>query len=660
MVRTTFGIVALLGLLGCLASMLPAQESSRRTAKYRSDSPAISGVRPNLSPPAAPGNDYPASGVANPPSLPPPTSPPSQFPVGNRPELDQNPAPDTVPQTELEDTRLRSVLKRPGVAPPAEVAPPSSAIPPAANSLNSDLLRRVENGPSSDSPLTAPATLPPTTPKPTRTVASSTRPGQTLSGSGKSAALRVEINGPQGVTVGKPSMYTIILNNDSDILAEEVQVRISLPTWITVHGAQTTSGEAAAFSDGPGAGHLIWNLPRLVGHGREQLKLQIVTGEAEAFEIGAEWTAKPAAIRTAVVVKQPQIALALAGPADMTFGEEKTFTLTVSNPGTGDAERVLIAVASGSAPPQQFDAGMIPSGHKKEVPLAVVASQTGAIDLQITAAAENGVEAKTLHKITVRKAEVSVAIDGPPLKFAGSEAQYTIVITNSGSAAADNVNLALNLPEGAKYLGGIDGAATSSGGLRWRIASLQPGARRQYDLRLQLNAAGANRVELQSQATASGAANCVVETEVEAVSDLKLVVNDPAGPTPLSESAVYDLTLMNRGSQAARGVKLIMQFSDGVEPVSYEGCEARIVPGQILCQALPQLGPGEQATLRIKAQARQAGAHHFRIEVTTADDDARLVSEGTTRFFAENGRGGAAASTARKPTLIPGTPSTLR
>jgi hypothetical protein len=473
--------------------------------------------------------------------------------------------------------------------------------------------------------------------------------------------LRVEINGPQGVTAGKPSAYSVTLNNDSDVVADDVQVRVNIPTWVTVQAAHQTSGEAGALADGNGAGRLVWNLARIPAHGREQLKLQLVTGEADGFDIAAEWTCKPASVRTSIVVNQPQIALALAGPADMTFGEEKTFMLTVSNPGTGDAERVLVAVASGTAPPQQFDAGMIPSGHKKEVPLAVVASQTGSIDLQITAAAENGVESRTSHKITVRKAEVSVAIDGPPLKFAGSESIYSVVVSNSGSAAADNVNLSLNLPAGAKYLGGIDGAATAASCLKWRIATLQPGARRQYDVRLQLCSAGTNRIELQSQAAASGVANCVAETEVDAVSDLKLVVNDPAGPTPLSEPAVYELSLMNRGSQAARQVKLIMQFSDGVEPVSFEGCEARIVPGQILCQPLAQLGPGEQATLRIKAQAHQAGAHHFRVEVTTADGDARLVSEGTTRFFADSGRGGAAASTARKPSASSTSlPTTLR
>src|SRR5258705_6684787 len=97
--------------------------------------------------------------------------------------------------------------------------------------------------------------------------------------------------------------------------------------------------------------------------------------------------------RVAIVVKQPQLALSLAGPADMTYGEEKTFTLSVSNPGTGDAEHVMVSVAAGNSPPQQFDPGTIPAGHKKKGPLAEVASQTRPIELAIPGAPENGREA---------------------------------------------------------------------------------------------------------------------------------------------------------------------------------------------------------------------------------------------------------------------------
>ena len=83
-----------------------------------------------------------------------------------------------------------------------------------------------------------------------------------------------------------------------------------------------------------------------------------------------------------------------------------------------------------------------------------------------------------------------------------------------------------------------------------------------------------------------------------------------------------------------------------------------VMPGQVLCQPLASLGAGEQVTLRIRAKPQAAGTHQFRVEVTAADDETRLVSEGTTRFFSESGRESPAASTARQPAsggLTPGT-----
>jgi hypothetical protein len=270
------------------------------------------------------------------------------------------------------------------------------------------------------------------------------------------------------------------------------------------------------------------------------------------------------------------------------------------------------------------------------------------MELRATAAGERGLTAQTAGKIIVRKAEIQLAVQGPPLKFAGTEAAYVVTVANAGTAPADNVNLALTLPAGAKYLGGIDGAAAASGSLNWKLASLAAGTERTYEVRVQLAAAGLNRLVAQAQSGAGGNASAQAETEVRAVSDLKLVVNDPTGPLPVGEQAVYELQVMNRGSQAAQKVKIIMQFGEGIEPVSFEGCEARIVPGQVLCQPLAQLNAGEQVTLRVRAKGQSAGTHQFRVEVTSADGESRLVSEGTTRYFSESGQPAAAATTARK------------
>lgn len=684
MSRSTSAIVASIAILGCIVAILPAQESSRRNAsKYKPGTATESPERPNLSPPTSlREGEAPAEPQLPPivPARPDASNSRSQFvPAGQALEstgspaataplgagLPTSPTSTDAAASDLDDTRLRSVLKRPQSAPAVETparsasegnppsAPPSTAVsPPTAAPPELPRRTTTNNSATTHSPLTtrhSPAEPP---------GRSSARVPQSTSSTSKSAALKVEIAGPPGITVGKPAPYVVTVTNESDIAADEVHVRMPLPASVTVQSAQPTSGDAAVQGDA----RLLWQIPRVGPRSREQLKLQLVTREGDSFDLAAEWTCRPAVAKAAITIKQPQLALTLNGPAEMTFGEEKTFVLTASNPGTGDAERVIITVSAANAPPQQFDAGIIPAGHKKDVPLAVVASQAGTIELSIAAAAENGLEARTASKITVRKAEINVAVEGPSMKYAGSDATYSVVVTNTGTAAADNVNLSLALPAGAKYLSGIEGAAATATSVKWKIANLLANTERVFDVRLQLTTAGTNRVAVQSQAAASGAANAAAETLVEAVADLKLVVHDPSGPMPTGEPATYELQVMNRGTQAARQVKIVVQFSDGVEPVAYEGCDARIVPGQLLCHPLPQLGPGEQAIVKVKAKAEQPGSHHFRVEVTATDGDARLVSEGTTRFFADSGKNNPAASTARRPTLVPNTsvPTTLR
>ena len=731
MTRSVVVIIAGLLCVGSIVALLPAQESSRRTAsKFRpgyqpqsaaSGEPAGLAPLPGLAPVVTPSGRFMPGGMRSMPGSTAEEAGPVSSPGGFKSDPRQfsadsgafspsdngeaaTAAPDTAGESDADASQLHSVLKRnrPAViyespapqsaAPPpfapSSSAPSSSALPPSALSPSA-LSPSVSATPaertilSQPEPAPAPVTSAPPRktgsafPAPRRTLEAASAPpprvpstttnaapraGHDITASSKAHALRVDVAGPQALTVGKPATYVITLANDGDSVADDVQVRITLPSWVSVNSSQPSSGEADMQTDSHGVARLVWSVPRAGVRAKEQVQLQLVTGQGDGFELGVEYTCRPAFTKAAISVKQPQLELSLNGPAEMTFGEEKTFTLSVSNPGSGDAEHVVVTVAAGDSPPVPFDAGSIPAGHKKELPLQVVASQAGILSLAVSATAESGLEAQTAGKINVRKAEVNVAVAGPPLKYAGTEGQYVVTVANTGTAAADNVNLTIALPPGAKYLGGIDGASPTSSGLKWQIASLPPGSERAYEVRLQLNTAGTNQVVVQSQATASGTATCQTETTVEAVADLKLVVNDPDGPVPTAENAVYELQVLNRGSQAARQVKIVVQFGEGIEPVSFEGCEARIVPGQVVCHPLAQLGAGEQVTLRVKAQAKQAGTHQFRVEVTSTDGDARLVSEGTTRFFSETGRGGAAATTAKKPSLLPApaTPGLLR
>ncbi|MCI0359895.1 MAG: hypothetical protein L0211_15570 [Planctomycetaceae bacterium] len=694
MARTSTIVIVLLIGVGLVVAMLPAQDSSRRRASVYA---GVTDMEAEVAPAPEPGL-IPVDGTS-----PAPTplgshfaAPPIAAPSAAAPDHGVSPAgifdkirgskPSVTSQFDAateaisqEYTPTPAEGARPADA-PADNEPSGSATEPPADGSSGtrSVLKRIKTAPPEESPSRPPlAPSIPAGPRPTNTYGGSSRrsvPTPAASGrtptlattidtrsitavaiSGRSPALRVDVAGPQGITVGKPAGYLVTIVNEGDTSAGDVQLRISLPAFVSVAGSQASSGEAGLQADAASGGsRVFWVLPGVAARGHESLRLELVASEGRAFELGVEWAFKPAAIKAAVAVKQAQLQLSLAGPSDMTFGEEKTFTLAVANPGNGDADNVVINLSSGEGRRQQFEVGTLPAGQRKEVSVQIVASQAGEMEIHAQAAADGGLSAEAAGRVIIRKAELAVAVAGPELKFAGTEATYQITIQNTGNAPADNVQLAASLPVASRFVGGIEGASPSGSALKWKLTSLPAGSERTFEVRLVLNGAGANRLAVQAQAPSAGTASGEIETLVEAAADLKLSVNDPSGPLATSELATYEVQVTNRGSDAARQVKIVMQFGEGIEPIAFEGAEGKIVPGQVVCQPLNELGPGEQVTMRVKARADRAGTHQFRVEVIASESESRLVSEGTTRFFAESGRGGsAAASTARKPTLVP-------
>src|SRR5206468_9899543 len=88
------------------------------------------------------------------------------------------------------------------------------------------------------------------------------------SATSKSAALKVEIAGPQGVTVGKPALYVVTVSNESDVAAEELHVRLPLPACVTVQATQPTSGEATVQADA-GSPRVAWLVSQVPARSRE-------------------------------------------------------------------------------------------------------------------------------------------------------------------------------------------------------------------------------------------------------------------------------------------------------------------------------------------------------------------------------------------------------
>ncbi len=470
------------------------------------------------------------------------------------------------------------------------------------------------------------------------------------SGQSQNAAIRlrapsieVETFGPRSIGVNKPATYEVVVKNNSGSDAERILVGINLPQWVELSNVNLTTG-GKEVTDGNDKARLVWTIDR-IGSGKTQTAtILAIPRKAEMFDVGVEWTLVPRTGKANIRVTEPRLSMNISGPAEVEFGEVARFLVTVRNPGTGTAENVTVKLPE-ELGGERSVLGDIPAGEEEVFQVELLARTAGELKLVAQATAEGEVEASSDRLIIVRRANLGVTMEGPAMKFSGDVGTYTITMTNTGDATANNLMAAVALPTGAKYISGIDSVSPIEDGVRWQVGPLEPGQDRTFKVNCQMNGSGDMQLECGvRQGDLAASAACL--TRVETVADLVLEVEDPRGPLPTNKNVPYIVTVRNRGSRAAKGVELVMQFSEGIEPNSAAGHQHRIVPGQVLFSPIEVVEPGEEMSFEITAAAHQQGTHIFRAQLTCNDSDSREIAEGTTRYFSSDGEVGESTSTA--------------
>ena len=462
----------------------------------------------------------------------------------------------------------------------------------------------------------------------------------------KGPVLRVEAAGPESVMIGKAATYSFTLNNDGVETANNVIVRVSLPAAVGMDSVLATVGSVNRDAlTANGVRQLIWKVDSLAGHGRQELKLNLIPKTTQPLQMAVDWTFAPLAMTTRIAVREPKLEMRVSGPSDLLFGESKVYTVTVSNPGDGTTDNVKLMLEVGGKKAETMQIGKLAPGQVRDIEISMEANQAGPMNIQLVALADGGLRSQARQDVTVRRADLKVAVLGPRRKYAGSVSSYKVIVSNEGDATAKDVVAAAILPRGAKSI--------SNEPLTWKIASLPSGGEREFIVRCELGDPGANQFEARTQASGGLADSTMLVTQVEAVADLKLEVRDPKGPLPVGQEVVYDVVISNRGSKAADGIELLAQFSNGIEPVAVEGLKGEIVPGQVVFDSVGRIDAGEKITVRIKAKADQDGNHIFRATVKCGTPETRLVSEETTHFFADDFGNGNATDLSSRPLSEP-------
>ncbi|MEQ8847815.1 CARDB domain-containing protein [Botrimarina sp.] len=440
------------------------------------------------------------------------------------------------------------------------------------------------------------------------------------------------VGGPRTIVVGHEATYRVLLANRGDVTAEGVVTTVRIPEWADVVGAVAEQGAVEPVS---ADGEVVWRTDRLAAGEVLKLDLRLVATAGKPIELAVKHSHRPIDSAATVEVQEPKLSLAMAGPSEVHFGRPQTFRLTISNPGTGAAERVRLTLTPPGGDSQRrttHDLGSIAAGAERSVEIELTAREAGELAINASAHAEGDLTAEISKPVFCRKAELVVDWRGPSERYAGATAVYFFRVRNPGTAAAPDVVLDVDLPEGFEPAAGSP--AVEAGKLAYRVGSLKPGEDRFFELRGALRTPGANTITLRAEATDDTRSESVeAVTEVVAIADLKLDVVDPRGPVATGQEAEYKIRVTNRGASEARDVKIVALFSEGIEPHHTAGAPSTINDGRVAFETIDSMAIGQTKELIIHARAHEPGAHLFRAEVVCRDLEIKLAAEETTRFF---------------------------
>ncbi|MGL6194654.1 MAG: hypothetical protein ACRC2T_07490, partial [Thermoguttaceae bacterium] len=298
-----------------------------------------------------------------------------------------------------------------------------------------------------------------------------------------------------------------------------------------------------------------------------------------------------------------------------------------------------------------YPLGTLKAGEEKVIPISTVASQQDDLNIAVSASGPFGLQAEASRNVKVLRPNLAAVIEGDEMQFVENETEYKIVIQNHGTAAANNVEIKAMIPPGAKYVShqGNGGVAPGKQNLVvWNVETIPAGQEYVCTLVCEMKREGACKLDVQTYETTKkgervgNVASQSIVTNVNAIADLILQIDNPQGPVEIGKTAVYTINVTNRGTKSAENVDVVAAFSDGVVPIGIEdrGVSATISDtsdernaGQVFFDTIPVIGPKQKVTLKIKAKGVVSGSHKIRVEMVCDATETYLVNEDTTRYY---------------------------
>ncbi len=460
------------------------------------------------------------------------------------------------------------------------------------------------------------------------------RPGDKKLEGTQAPSVTLEKIAPPEIQVGKAAKFQVVVRNVGPVEAADVEVIDAVP-----QGTQLL-GTTPKANVGP-RGEIVWKLGNMKSGDESKLEVEVMpVTEGEIGSVAVVQFRSTASVRT--VATKPELVLELTSPPQVMIGGDAKIGIKLSNPGTGAAEKVVLSekVPAGLQHPAgselEFEVGELKPGESRQLDLTLHAVQAGKFANKLVVEGDANLHTEQTANIEVIAPAISVALNGPGLRYLDRQAKYTVSVSNPGTAPAKEVDLVTQLPKGMQFVDASDSGHYDSNShtVVWSLAELPAGQSGSVTLTALAKEPGEQK--FRTEGRASGGLSDVNEqvTVVEGVAAVLFTVADVEDPVEVGGSATYEIHVVNQGSKAANHVQVGALLPPEMKPTGAEGPAKFAMDGQrVLFEPLARLAPKADVTYKVTAQCQSPGDLRIKVQVQTDEMAQPVTKEESTRVY---------------------------
>jgi len=447
--------------------------------------------------------------------------------------------------------------------------------------------------------------------------------------------LTIQKFAPPAIQVGKTATFRVTVANRGTVPAHGVQIHDQVPKGTQLMGSKPRASRGAD-------GELVWELGTLNPSDEVTVETQLMPvsqgeiGSVATLRFNAEASARSIATKPELIVKT-------SAPGRVLLGDPVPLSITISNPGTGEATGVVVAerVPAGlrffKGDDLEYDVGTLKPGETRQIQLPLTASRPGRVTNLLSVHDDGSLRVVDRVTVEVLAAQLEVDLEGPKRRYLERQATYVMSVSNPGTAPAQRVELVAYLSRGLKFVSASDKGQYEPGNqtVHWFLNEVPANKTGKLELVTVPIEPGQQKLRLEGRADQGLAVEKEQPISVEGIAAVMFEITNLNDPIEVGAQTVCQIHVVNQGSKAAGNVRITALVPHGMRAVAAEGPTRYVLePDRVQFESLAQLAPKAETTYRVRVQGLQPGDLRFRVQLLTDEMQEPVTKEESTRVYA--------------------------